>query len=209
MSTQLNLRVHKVTCTDETGGAFAEKFGHDEIFLGGFSMDAFASVTKINPIAISSSFDDGEEKKYNPPRIIATFRWGANVNKPRLYAVGFLLMAKNHGKMADAVTILYNKVLEESGKHKAESTDATAQDSAVATEPPPPIWPQIKTVVQEFVKSNMIGKLGDKIFPFKEASVTIENASHTWNGKTSSPLAMIQFSGNDGIYQITYDWELK
>lgn len=35
MSTQLNLRIHQVKCVDETGGRWAEKFGNDEIYLGG------------------------------------------------------------------------------------------------------------------------------------------------------------------------------
>ncbi|QLQ30464.1 MAG: hypothetical protein HZT40_01250 [Candidatus Thiothrix singaporensis] len=64
----LNLNIHKVVCVDEIGGEWEEKFGNDEIYLGGVTISS-SNIGKVDPFEIYADFDDGEVQEYNPPRV--------------------------------------------------------------------------------------------------------------------------------------------
>src|SRR4030095_4324829 len=55
----LELRLHKVRCVDETGGWFGEKAGNDEIDLGGTAVDETGDTHTITKFRVASNFDDG------------------------------------------------------------------------------------------------------------------------------------------------------
>lgn len=211
MSTTLNLRIHSVKCVDETGGSFAERFGNDEIYLGGFSIDPKAKTTKINSFSVYAGFDDGDEKKYSPPKVYATYELGTNFTKPVKCYAGFLLIEKDSGGMATATQKLYDKLNAEIKKKKEQLEDRldTTVPVIIGGIPAGLIWSAIKPILYNYVTNTIAGWFGDEIFPLQDVSATIMNANHTWNGKRTSPVSMVEFRGHDGVYQLFYDWELK
>ncbi len=211
MSTKLNLRIHFVKCVDETGGGFVERFGNDEIYLGGFSIDAKARTAKINPFSVNASFDDGDIQRYNPPRVFATYQLGTNLTRSANFSAGFLLIEKDNGGMDTAVKKLYDKLVTEVKKRKDELENRV--DSiipvGVGQVALSLIWSYVKPILYEYVKDKIIGWFEDDLFPLQDVSTTIMNANHTWHGKKYSPVNMVEFRGNDGVYQLYYDWELE
>ena len=73
MSQQISLRVHSVKCIDETNGAWAERFGNDEIWLGGYTISSTGDTQPIAPSEVYAGFDDGDVKVFEPPRVFHTF----------------------------------------------------------------------------------------------------------------------------------------
>ncbi len=92
MATNLRLRIRSVKCVDETGNWAAEKFGNDEIHLGGFLIDDMGKPYKLSPLSIYPHFDDGEEKKFQPPREIWDFNLVANPDWPKKMTAGFFVV---------------------------------------------------------------------------------------------------------------------
>lgn len=222
MSTILNLRIRRVKCVDETNGSFVERFGDDEIALGGFAIDNKAVSTQIPSFTVSSSFDDGEVKTYNPPKVFASFQLG-NLTGPANFSAGFLLAEKDGGGFADAIKNIFEKLVSEIAKKKKElesrlpvpTTHTSGTHTAAAVAPLvggivlSTIWPIVKPYVYDYVKNKIIGWFKDDLFPLHDITTTILNANHTWNGQKVSPEAMVEFRGNDGVYQLFYDWELR
>ena len=213
MSTRLNLRIHSVKCVDETGGSFAERFGNDEISLGGFTVDPGGITTKISPFTVNNNFDDGEIQRYSPPRVFASFPLPA-FQTPRVFSAGFLLFEKDAGGMSGIVTTIVNKVIELVRKQKAAAakTVATtngADEAATTAIPIGAIWAAIKPFVIKFVLDQISSAIKDDLFPLQDVSVTLLSNNHTFNGSKISPLQMAEFRAHDGVYQLLYDWELQ
>ncbi|MFZ1678959.1 MAG: hypothetical protein WAT91_16875, partial [Saprospiraceae bacterium] len=170
MSTKLNLRIHSVKCVDETGG-WAERFGNDEIYLGGFTVDASNRSQKIAATSVYADFDDGDIKKFDPPRIFATYPLGAAFTKPRNYVAGFLLIEKDSGDMGTAVTAVYNALRDQIAKklRERQSTAVMAGGTAPALAIDPgtmlAIWSVVKPIIYGYVKSKIESWFGDEIFP--------------------------------------------
>ncbi|HZV71023.1 MAG TPA: hypothetical protein VFG10_15820 [Saprospiraceae bacterium] len=215
MSTKLNLRIHSVKCVDETGG-WAERFGNDEIYLGGFTVDAGNRSQKIAATSVYADFDDGDIKKFNPPKVFATYSLGPAFNKPRNYVAGFLLIEKDSGDMNTAVTAVYNALRDQIAKKLRERQSSTVlaggSSSAVMAIDPATlvaIWSVVKPIIYGYVKSKIESWFGDEIFPLQDASVTLLSSDHTFNGQKTSPIAMKEFRGHEGVYQLYYDWQLQ
>ena len=49
LSQQISLHVHSVKCIDENNGAWVERIGNDEIWLGGYSISATGDTAVIAP----------------------------------------------------------------------------------------------------------------------------------------------------------------
>lgn len=215
MSTRLNLRIHRVRCVDETGGSFAERFGNDEISLGGFTVDPNANSVKVSPFTVNNNFDDGDIHRFSPPKVFASFPLPA-FQTARVFSAGFLLFEKDAGGMAGIVTTIFNKVLELIQKQKAALAQKTAvastngsDEAATAAIPVGAIWAAIKPFVIKFVLDKISSALKDDLFPLQDVSVTLLSNNHTFNGSKTSPISMVEFRGHDGVYQLFYDWELQ
>lgn len=211
MATNLNLRLHSVKCVDETGGSWAERVGNDEIYLGGFIIIPGGETKKVSPLSIYPHFDDGDIKRFDPPRVFTSFNLQSGINYPSNCVAGLLLFEKDSGDMTSATEKVYQKVLEEVEKKK----NAMAADAVGSPQPDQPqtdwigiIWSAVKLVVYNYVKTKIAGAFADEAFPLQEASVTLLSPNHTWNGSNVSPVSMVEFRGHDGIYQLFYDWEL-
>lgn len=218
MATNLSLRIHSVKCVDETGGKWAERVGNDEIYLGGFLIDPAGRTIKVSPMSIYPHFDDGDIKKFNPPRVFSTLNIHTATSWPKNCVAGFLLFEKDSGDMSSAVQKIYEKVVEEMERKKqqmmatrvratvltADGTEAPAEEPSLGSV----IWNITKEIVYNYIKTKITAGLADELFPLQEASVTLHSPEHTWNGSHTSPVAMVEFRAHEGVYQLFYDWEL-
>ena len=205
MATKLNLRIHSVKCVDETGGYWAEKVGNDEMQLGGFTVDNENNTVKIKSTSVGYNFDDGDINRFNPPRIFASF--DINSSSMQRFAAGFLLSERDNGSISSTLEKIFNKLKEliEQKKFAMVQQKSTAGSNAI---PVAWLWPYVKAYVISYVLSNYKAWIGDEVFPLQEVSTTIYGSDHTWNGSTSSPSELVEFRAHDGVYHITYSWEL-
>lgn len=208
MSTQATFRIHSVKCVDETGGGFAEKFGDDEIFLGGFGIDANGEVAKVGGSEIGSSFDDGEVKNFGPPRRFVSLALGRSGGGS--VTAGLLLVEKDGGGMGAALDKLHAKVIEEMNKKKqAEMARLKVASLVGQVIDWKLVWEQVKPLVIAFVKDKIISAFKDDPFPLQSVTITLGPSGTFPGGGKTSPRQTVEFRGNDGIYRLTYDWELS
>lgn len=215
MNNQISLRIHSVKCVDETGGRWAEKVGNDEIYLAGFGIDSNTTTVKITPFEVYPHFDDGDIKRFSPPRTLVTLSLTGANSFPKSCTVGLLLAEKDNGDLGTKAAQVYAKVKEEMDKKKKEEEDkkrnergGTGNSSLTGAEIAL-IWAVVKPLVYEWIKNKIIAAANDDIFPPRDTSITISANDFSWNGSRTSPPTAIEFRGHDGIYLMTYDWELS
>lgn len=202
------LNLISMKCKDETTGT---DWGSDEISLGGFAIDSQAQVTKITPFNVSSDFDTGEMVKFNPHKTFARFPLGTSIKKPVTFSAGFLLIERDNGGMDKATQKIYEKVAAEVKKKKDELEHQVnaAIPVVIAGIPVGLIWSYVKPVVYDYLKNKILGWFGDDLFPLRDVSLTIPNENYSWHGKKTSPPITLLFQGNDGTYEMVYEWEIR
>ncbi len=207
MSTKATFRIHSVKCVDETGGSFAEKFGNDEISLGGFGIDANGQVTKVGEFEVYADFDDNDVKNFAPPRRFVTLALGGGGSGS--VTAGLLLVEKDGGGMSTALQNLYAKVVEEMNKKKQQEMARRGVSSLTGADIDwKAIWEIVKPLVVAYVKDKIISAFKDDPFPLQSVSITVRGGTFG-GGMLTSPQSTVEFRGNDGIYRMTYDWELS
>ena len=211
MSTKLSLRIHSVKCIDETGGKYAEKFGNDEIYLGGFSVNEKGETVKISPVSIYADFDDGDIKKFNPPKVFKTFPLPSG-GKNMGFAVGLVLIERDAGGMVSAVEKITTKAAELLKAKLKEAQTVRAQSPAAAAVLTPLIIEALKLAapyIIDYAKKFIVSAFSDEIFTPQFANVTIKDTSFTWAGHKDSAEKKVIFRDHSGIYELTYDWLLS
>jgi len=211
MNNQISLRIHSVKCVDETGGSWAERVGNDEIMLSGFGIDASANTVKVDAFEVYPHFDDGDIKRYSPPRTFLTLNLTNNSAFPKTCSVGFLLAERDSGDFGSKANQIYEKVKAEMEKKKKEEEEKRRRSgiSSFSGEDLKVIWEVVKPILYAWIKDKIISAANDDIFPPRDTSVTIASADFTWNGSKVSPPSAVEFRGHDGVYLMTYDWELS
>lgn len=211
MNNQISLHIHSVKCVDETGGRWVEKVGNDEIFLSGFGIDANANTVKVSPFEVYAHFDDGDIKSQSPPRNFVTLNLANNSSFPKTCAVGFLLAEKDAGDFGSKAAEIYEKMKEEMEKKKKEKEEERrrAGSASLTSEDWKIIWEEVKRYLYGWIKDKIISAANDDIFPPRDISITIASADFTWDGSRVSPPSAVEFRGHDGVYLMTYDWELS
>ena len=218
MASRLEFRIHSVKCVDETNGSFAERFGNDEIFLGGHNILQNGETAPIRPRSIYPHFDDGDIKVFEPPMVFHTFALGNAY--PQEFGIGMTLIEQDQGGMVDAVTVIANRVEEEVKKRlpgaKAQrEADAARAAAASAGAAPAVLAPILKYALSaaapaiiDWVKKKFIGAFADDVFQPQHAVVAISSASHAWSGSATSARSTARASDHQGTYEIVYDWKL-
>jgi hypothetical protein len=205
VSTRATFRVHAVKCVDETGGGLAERVGNDEIFLGGFGIDANGQTVKVGSTEVYAHFDDGDVKKFAPPRRFVTL--DLNGRGSGSVTVGLLLVEKDGGGMGTALEKLYAKVVEELNREKQEESGRRGVASLTGAEVAA-LWAAIKPLIVAYVREKIVSAFNDDPFPLQSVSVTVGANGMFDGGRTTAP-ATVDFRGHDGIYRMTYDLELS
>jgi hypothetical protein len=195
---RLELRIHKVRCVDETGSGFLGELGDDEIDLGGTTVDQSGITRKIPAFRVGSSFDDGEEVSFSPPRRFALFDLNQGKTFPKSYFATLVLAEIDMGGLPDFVNKLYDWI-------KAKVTEEVTK----AGGPIGIILPLVVAYVADLV-FDYFGKLwGDDVFEPGTVSVRIPSLTARWaGGATDGPEQTLTFKGHGGTYQIVYDWRL-
>lgn len=210
MNHQIALRIHSVKCMDETGGSFAEKFGNDEIYLSGFGIDAGGATVKVPIFEVYAHFDDNDVKNFAPPRKFVTLLLGAGGTWPKSVTAGFLLCEKDAGGMGTALDKTFAKLQEELKKKKEEQEQKNKAMGLAASQIDwKTIWGVVKPILFGYVKDKLVSAINDDLFPLQSATISIPSATFSWNNSKVSPPERIEFRGHDGVYVMTYDWELS
>lgn len=205
-SSQLELRIHKVTCLDETDGAFGSEAGDDEIYLSGTTVDESGDAEKIDAFLVRDDFDDGEEQIYSPPKQFASFDLTEGTDFPKSYFVTLVLFEEDNGGMPE---LLHKLLMWVKGKVTAALTAAIGAAIGASGGP-------IGAAIGAGVGA-AVGLIIDYIKeiweddPFKPGTLRIDIPSYAarWqDGATDSPEGKIIFQGHGGEYEVIYDWRL-
>ena len=219
MSTKLSLRIHRVKCVDETGGTWAEKFGNDEIYLGGFATDDVANTVQIAPVSIYADFDDGDVKTFNPPKVFHTFNLNAGTEWPKGFGVGLILIEKDAGGMSSAVKSITDfaaaKIKEELQKEKQKRTAMASASDAGGTATLVALSPLVILAIKaaapyiiDFIARKILSAFADEIFQTQVVTLELRSKDFTWAGAKDSAEKTVRFNNHGGIYDLTYDWQL-
>lgn len=196
--TNLEFRLHKVKCLDETGRF---SFGSDEIDMGGNAVDETGDTHNIPKFRVGSDFDSGEQVVFSPPRQFTRFNLTEGTTFPKTYFVTMILAEIDHGGLSKFQLDLLAKV-----KEKV----IAALKAAGPTGGPlgPIIGIAIAFVVGKIFKL-LIDIWQDDIFQPITVKVDIPSLNARFpGGKTDSLNAVANFNGHNGKYQVTYDWRV-
>ncbi len=194
---KLEFRIQRVKCVDETGPAWP---GSDEILLGANTVDETGDVKKVPSFKVGD-FDQGNTKRYTPPKRLTLFDIREGPSFPKRYFVTLVLAEEDQGGFPDFVNGLFKQV-----KAKVEEyvADAIARGKPVE-------------IAIALAVNYIVGKIfeiltnawNDDIFPPKTLSVRINSATHRFpGGATVSPEDVAVFKGHNGKYEVFYDWRL-
>jgi hypothetical protein len=209
-TTGLSFNITLVKCSDETNPEWP---GDDEITLAGLSIDETGESKKINPVVIGNSFDDGEQKVYNPHWQYHYFSLAEGQYWPKAYAVNLILAETDNGGLSEALDKIW-----------AYIDDAVKQEiqKAVTEALQQYLGPAIAAAIGKaaaWIADKLIGWLietfKDDLFPAYSARLTIPSPNARWNypdgrwGNLVSPLQQAHFYGHGGHYYLEYYWKLS
>ena len=110
--------MHQLYAADETGGWLAEKFGADEMYLGGSAIDATGVNTEITKFKVAN-FDDGDVYIWQTPKVLTTFDLTAGTDWPKTYYVLVVLAEVDMGGLAEYLNKLIDGVRDHVEKYLA------------------------------------------------------------------------------------------
>jgi hypothetical protein len=203
---RLELRIHKVRCDDETNGFLGSEAGNDEIDLGGTTVDETGGTGKVSPFRVGSSFDDGEEKVFSPPRRFTFFNLTEGTAFPKSYFVTLVLAEADMGGLPDFINKLLTWVKE---KVIAALTAAIGSAIGMSGGPVGAIIGAAVGFAVGLVFDLFKSMWEDDIFKPQTVRVNIPSLTARWpNAKTDGPEGTLTFSGHGGTYRVVYDWRM-
>lgn len=203
---QVEFRIHRVRCIDETNGFLGSEAGADEIHLAGTEVDESGDTRKISAFKVRSFGDDGDIKTYSPPKRFTFFNLGEGTKFPKSYFVTLVLAEKDMGGLPDFVDKLYTWV-----KDKVITALTAAIGGAIGASGGPigaiigvavgwavgKVWEIFKSVWE------------DDVFTPVTARLDVPSMTHRFSGgRVDSPEGTATFSGHGGKYDLTYDWRM-
>ena len=212
MSQQLSLRIHSVKCIDETNGAWAERFGNDEIWLGGYTIAANGSTQVIAPWSVYAGFDDGDIKVFDPPRVMHSFALGApGAPGAQEFGIGLVLVEKDNGGMGAAITAIAKLVQEQlqaqlAAAKAARTLPSTAAGLAVEVLK----WLLAATgpAILREVKRRIMAAYDDDVFQPQHLTQLVRGLNFSFSGSNTSARKTLRFQDHDGIYELVCDWQV-
>lgn len=210
----LNFRVHEAKCIDETDPEWA---GSDEISWGGAAVDDTGDTTKLPEFFVGSGFDDGDSKRYSPPKIVHSFDMSSG-QYPKTYMVTLALAEKDSGGMSAFIEELYQAIkahvviiLGALGAAAGAAIGA-AIGGTVGTTVGGPLGTIIGIVAGAILGALvawLVTVLKDDIFPPEASSAFFGSASDTFaGGGLISPQMYLHYRDHGGHYRLTYDWQI-
>ncbi len=206
--TSLTLRLHRVTCVDETGGWLAEKVGGDEIDLGVSIIDVRGNVVSVPRFKVGNFAKDGVVKSFAPLHPLYRFDLTNAPGWPVSCTAILTLSERDMGNFPEFL----NKLVE-----KLRSQVATALAGAAGS-PGGPVGAALAAAIARGVQF-ALGKImdylrswwGDDVFTPVTVAISISSPTalfpkpgNIW--AKDSVDRTIKFVGHDGTYLLTYDW---
>lgn len=194
MSKTLMVRIHRVTCIDETGGSVAERIGNDEMYLCGYAVDNANNVTPIRPVSIYSNFDDGDVKNFYDPLIFHRFIVEDSPASQN-FAIVFVLVERDHGDNYE----MERRIVEAANTARA---NIRSTGSPIVPGSPEQLtkWQYAMTTVSRFFIS-IATAIADDFFP------PVMRVSTVTNGEMSDPyMEYFTVKAHDGTYKVEHDW---
>lgn len=203
---QVELRIHRVRCVDETNGFAGTERGADEIHLAGTEVDESGDTRKISAFKVRNFGQDGDVKDYSPLKQFTFFNLGEGTKFPKSYFVTFVLAEKDMGGLPDFVDKLYSWV-----KEKVITALTAAIGGAIGASGGP-----IGAIIGVAV-GWAVGKVyeifksvwEDDVFAPVTVRLDVPSMTHRFaGGKVDGPQGVATFQGHGGKYELTYDWRL-
>lgn len=214
----LSFRIHEVRCIDETN---PEWIGSDSISWGGVAaqgVDNKEKVTKLKEYLVGSSFDDGDVKKFSPPKILHNFQLDQG-NFPKDFLVLLSLAEKDSGGMSTFIQELYEavkahlQVILTALGAAAGAAIGAAIGGSVGTAIGGPLGLIIGIVAGAVVGALaawLASALKDDIFMPEEAAIRFKRANETFaGGSLTSPRQYIHYRDHGGHYRVAFDWRIS
>jgi len=210
--TKLMLRLHKVTCVDETspGPWSGSESGTDKIDCGISSIDAVGHVHAIPRFHVGEFERDGVVKTYGQLKTLVTFDLSEGPSWPKTYTAVVILSEARMGNFPEFLNQL------------TERLQSSVTEYAVAAAGVPsgePIGAVLSLLIKEAVALALVetlkfilGLWRDGFLP-QQLAIRIPSASIKFLRPRSSPanhsldrMATFTFAG--GKYTVRYDWLL-
>ena len=203
----MSLQLVRVKCGDETGVGTAERFGNDEIKLAGVGMDAAGQTAMLPPTEIYAHFDDGEVKSYDPPKTLLRLNVPENGVFPKTCGA-CLLLAEIDGGGFDSLAQTTHTQLREA--IEARQREVIARSPAAIVPLLATLWAWVGPIVKDKVKALIAAGVADEVFPPQNISVDVTSPDFRWgDGTKLSPESTVEFRGHDGLYYLTYFWQVE
>jgi hypothetical protein len=205
---EVSLQLVRVKCGDETGGKYVERVGNDEIWLSGVAVDAAGETHKLEPFEVYPHFDDGDVKKFSPPKTIFRLRIPGGGNFPKTCLATLLLAEKDSGDL----TALAQDAFDKATRDMEEMKDGMGMGEG--EEPPPDFWDKLVEKAREwtygYIKDRITIGLNDDVFSPQIVTLSVTSDDFRWgDGTKLSPEITVEFRGHDGVYYLVYYWEIR
>ena len=162
----------------------------------------------LDPFEIYAHFDDGDKKEFSPPKTIFTLGVPNAGAFPKTCTVGFLLAETADGVGHREVTQkAFTKLTEKMEAKKQEMMGSGVNPSDIDWGD---VWEFLRNALYGFIKDQIESGINDDVFDPRDVSVDIASADFHWgDGTKLSPEATVEFRGHDGVYYLTYYWEIQ
>lgn len=208
----LKFLVNSVKCIDETDPEF---FGSDKIDMGGVAVDDKGTETKINAFHVAD-FDDGENKRYSPPRVTKDFALDSTY--PKDFFVFLDLAEKDSGGFSAFLHELYQAIKAEllvilsALGAAAGAAIGAAIGGSVGTAVGGPIG-TIIGIAAGMILGALVAWLAsafrDDMFEPQVARLSLPSANSTFaNGSLISPVMAFDYRDHGGHYRVQYSWQI-
>jgi hypothetical protein len=206
---KLRCKLHQIKCNDETGNWLFERGNNDEINLAGSSVSDKGVTTLIAPFRVSSSFDDGDVKAYDPPKVLHSFtldntypkNFGVFITLAEIDGGGFLSIAQ---RLFIAVRREVERILEALAA-KAGTTVIAIFGGKLFD-----ILSALATLILNRIFGVIMSWIKDDVFEPQMIFISLKNEHVTFNGGSlTSEQKTLTFHGHDGEYVVKYSLELE
>jgi hypothetical protein len=198
----LSVRLRAVVCADETDGFLGSEAGHDEIALGGVSVDETGDSKKVSAFTVGTNFDDGDVKVYNPPKEFCSFSITEGQHWPKPYVVTFYLAELDNGGFPGFLKEVLDQV---------KTYLLTFVGSAIGTALGPlgnVIGAAVGLILDLFINW-LIAIWEDDIFPPITVYANISSPHHKFaSGTQTSGVKKYWTKAHGGKYWLHFDWHL-
>jgi hypothetical protein len=176
-----------------------ERLGNDEIWLGGFAIDAAGATQNLTPFEVYPHFDDGDIKEFRPLKTIFRLNVPGGGSFPKSCVATLVLAEKDSGDSGDLAALI------EKMKDKMR---VVWNDRFPPIETPSEFERKTEAMLKEVVLS--VTGLDYDVFPAQVISLSISSDDFRWgDGTKMSPETTIEFRAHDGVYYLVYYWEIE